>query len=69
MSAAAFPGFLWVCRGYKILGVQGVFSLVLIGHTPKGACSSRGRSRRLLETAFSEPLLRTLLRNLFTVNP
>ena len=26
------------------------------------ACSSRGRSRNLLETAFSEPLLRTLLR-------
>ena len=37
----------------------------LVGHTPKGAYSSRGRSRHLLETAFSEPLLRTLLRTLF----
>ena len=36
-----------------------------IGRTPKGAYSSRGRSRHLLETAFSEPLLRTLLRTLF----
>ena len=40
-----------------------------IGRTPKGAYSSRGRSRHLLETAFSEPLLRTLLRTLFTVKP
>ena len=32
---------------------------------PKGAYSSRGRSRHLLETAFSEPLLRTLLRTPF----
>ena len=37
----------------------------LIGRTPKGASCSRGRSRHLLETAFSEPLLRTLLRTLF----
>ena len=36
-----------------------------IGCTPKGAYSSRGRSRHLLEAAFSEPLLRTLLRTLF----
>ena len=36
-----------------------------IGRTPKGAYSSRGRSRHLLETAFSELLLRTLLRTLF----
>ena len=35
-----------------------------LGRTPKGAYSSRGRSRHLLETAFSEPLLRTLLRTL-----
>ena len=37
----------------------------LLGCTPKGAYSTRGRSRHLLETAFSEPLLRTLLRTLF----
>ena len=36
----------------------------LIGRTPKGAYSSRGHSRHLLETAFSEPLLRTVLRTL-----
>ena len=36
-----------------------------IGRTPKGAYSTRGRSRHLLETPFSEPLLRTLLRTLF----
>ena len=36
-----------------------------LGHTPKGAYSTRWRSRHLLETSFSEPLLRTLLRTLF----
>ena len=36
-----------------------------IGRTPKRAYSPRGRSRHLLETPFSEPLLRTLLRTLF----
>ena len=36
-----------------------------LGRTPKGADSSRGRSRHLLETAFSEALLRTLPRTLF----
>ena len=41
------------------------FSGPSIGRTPKGAYSTRGRSRHLLETAFSEPLLRTLLRTLF----
>ena len=35
-----------------------------VGRTPKGACPSRGRSGQLLETPFSEPLLRTLLRTL-----
>ena len=35
-----------------------------LGRTPKGAYSTRGRSRHLLETPFSEPLLRTLLRAL-----
>ena len=38
---------------------------LLIGRTPKGAYSTRGRFRHLLETAFSEPLLRSLLRTLF----
>ena len=37
----------------------------LVGCTPKGAYPTRGRSRHLLETPFSEPLLRTLLRTLF----
>ena len=36
-----------------------------LGRTPKGAYSRRGRSRHLLETPFSEPLLRTLLRTPF----
>ena len=36
-----------------------------IGRTPKRAYSARGRSRQLLETPFSEPLLRTLLRTPF----
>ena len=36
----------------------------LRGRTPQG-----GRSRHFLETLFSEPLLRTLLRTLFTVKP
>ena len=41
--------------------------LVKIGRTPKGAYSTRGRSRHLLETPFSEPLLRTLLRTPFSL--
>ena len=41
--------------------------VIILGRTPKGAYSSRGRSRHLLETAFSEPLLRSLFRTLFTV--
>ena len=36
-----------------------------LGRTPKGAYSPKGRSRHLLETPFSEPLLRTLIRTLF----
>ena len=39
--------------------------MTIIGRTPKGAYSTRGRSGHLLETPFSEPLLRTLLRTLF----
>ena len=34
------------------------------GPLGKGSYSARGRSKHLLETAFSEPLLRTLLRTL-----
>ena len=37
----------------------------LIGRTPKGAYSTRGRSRHILETAFSEPFSEPF----FTVNP
>ena len=36
-----------------------------VGCTPQGAYSPRGRSRHLLETPFSEPLLTTLLRTPF----
>ena len=52
---------LWVCAP---LSFELVFQISTVGRTPKGAYSSRGRSRHLLETAFSEPLLRTLLRTL-----
>ena len=48
-----------VLQGVAFTGVQ-----VLIGRTPKGTYSPRGRSRCLLETPFSEPLLRTLLRTI-----
>ena len=44
---------------------QGVSAKSSLGRTPKGAYSTRGRSRHLLETPFSEPLLGTLLRTLF----
>ena len=40
-------------------------SMTPVVRTPKGAYSPRGRSRPLLETPFSEHLLRTLLRTLF----
>ena len=36
-----------------------------LGRTPKGSYSLRGGSRLILETPFSEPLLRTLLRTPF----
>ena len=35
----------------------------LVGRTPEGSYSPSGSSRHLLETPFSEPLLRTLLRS------
>ena len=41
------------------------FERTSLRRTPKGAHSTKGRSRHLLETAFSKPLLRTLLRTLF----
>ena len=39
------------------------------GRTPKGAYSARGCSRQLLETPFSEPLLRPFSEPFFIVNP
>ena len=45
--------------------ISQIATLPPVGRTPKGAYSTRGRSRHLLETPFSEPLLRTLLRTLF----
>ena len=53
--------FWGTCKYSRIFGLY----RIAIGRTPKGAYSTRGRSRHLLETAFSEPLLRTLLRTLF----
>ena len=53
---------------YKISETSGYLYFIplqVIGRTPKGAYSTRGRARHLLETHFSEPLLRTLLRTLF----
>ena len=44
-------------------GCLALFLKGFIGRTPKGAYSSRERSRHLLETAFSEPFLRTLSEN------
>ena len=38
---------------------------MILGCMPMGSCSPKGYSRDLLETLFSEPLLRTLLRTLF----
>ena len=64
---------LFSARGKNILPAhpaearKRVFSVPLraiLGRTPKGAYSPRGRSGHLLETHFSEPLLRTLLRTL-----
>ena len=40
-----------------------------IGCTPKGSYSPRGRPGHLLETPFSEPLLRILPRTIFTIKP
>ena len=54
--------FWWVISKVVLCHFWVTFRL---GRTPKGAYSSRGRSRHLLETTFSEPLLRTLLRTLF----
>ena len=62
-DAAAPPAKKARCAG---MGRKEAFiALPSVGRTPKGAYSTRGRSRHLLETPFSEPLLRTLLRTLF----
>ena len=64
-----FLGGVWGFGKFRLrCGGEGpphLYLLSFLGCTPKGAYSSRGRSRHLLETAFSEPLLRTLLRTLF----
>ena len=59
-----FEYFLFVLLGegggeVRGAGRGGGGVALLLGRTPKGAYSSRGRSRYLLETPFSEPLLRT----------
>ena len=41
------------------------FCLMFVGRAPKGSYSPRARSRQLLETPFSERLLRILLRTFF----
>ena len=53
----------WGICAFSLTGTESV------GRTPKRVHSPRGRSRHLLETPFSEPFLRTLLRTLFTVKP
>ena len=64
---SAPPGNLWtffdISRHFS--DILSAFPFFFLGCTLKGAYSSRGRSGHLLETAFSEPLLRTLLRTLF----
>ena len=47
--------------GRDVPDVEKLYARTLLGRTPKGAYSTRGRSGHLLETPFSEPLLRTLL--------
>ena len=54
--------------GLKLVSRKSPFGFIYVsflGRTPKGAYSTRGRSRHLLETPFSEPLLRTLLKTPF----
>ena len=67
------PSFPW-CFCFLGVFLPGNSPWSFLGRTPKGAYSTRGRSRHLLETPFSEPLLetpfsepllRTLLRTLF----
>ena len=54
---------------FSAFAAQSLAGATRVGRTPKGAYSSRGRSRHLLETTFSEPLVRTLPRSLLTVKP
>ena len=53
------------CMSLKENAPLSLLNNPFIGRAPKRAYSARGRSRHLLETPFSEPLLRTLLRTLF----
>ena len=48
---------------------RSIFDSMKRGRTLKGSYSPSGRPSHLLETPFSEPLLRTLLRAFCTVNP
>ena len=50
-------------------GALEIFNPAWIGRTPKGAYSTRGRSRHLLETPFWEPLLRNPSQNPFYCKP
>ena len=52
------------CWGNEAIRFSGDSWILPVGRTPKGSYSPRGGSRYLLETPFSEPLLRTLLRTL-----
>ena len=73
----AFETTIKILHGFQMLGLHFSNLLgtrfaqlelqeqIILGRTPKRAYSSRARSRHLLETPFSEPLLRTLLRTLF----
>ena len=61
-------GLSFFCKTF-VMGVFLLRTVLLLGRTPKGSYSSRGRTRHLLETAFSEPLLRTLLRTLSYCKP
>ena len=55
---------LRVVHSLQIANSLCILFFVCHGPLAKGAYSPRGRSKRLLETTFSEPHLRTLLRNL-----
>ena len=62
-KGAVLRRFLLRCIPFSKLPSK--YYVLTIGRTPKGSYAQRGRARHLLETPFSEPLLRTLLRTLF----